>query len=365
MKGNIGYLTLEATREGRASYTHVYEIIRGLRLLGWQVELFKPTYDEDENARSLVTKLRAFMSVQFQIIRKSRHLQAIYVRCHPASLPVLVWGKLRGITTILEVNGSYDDLFLAYPWTLKFKVLFKGLVKCQFALADALIVVTPQLANWIRQETGPEKIFVISNGANTTLFNPDAELRYSLPRPYVIFHGALARWQGIDALLQAVKLPEWPDEVNLIIAGDGVEQPLVKAQADGNQKIVYLGRIPLKDIAGVVANSVAGLSPQNDKMGRSSRIGLSPIKVYETLACGVPVVVTDFPGQADLVRSWDCGLVIKPDDPVALAQAVTYLYRNPGRSKEMGQRGRRAIEEGHSWEQRAEETEKVIESVIK
>jgi glycosyltransferase involved in cell wall biosynthesis len=363
MKGKIAYLTLEATREGRASYAHVHEIIRGLESRGWQLELFEPSYDEDENARSLMTKILAFATAQIRLLTKTDNLQALYVRCHPASLPTLVWSKLRRIPTVLEVNGPYDDLFLAYPWTVTFGALFKRLVRSQFALADTLIVVTPQLADWIRNQVGQKPIFVVPNGANTILFNPEAQSQYLLPRPYVVFYGSLARWQGIDTLLQSVNMAEWPDEVNLVIAGDGVEQPLVKAEAERNRKVSYLGRIPFKDIPGVIANSLGGLVPKNGKGGRSDT-GLSPLKVYETLACGVPVVATDFPGQADLVRNYDCGLVIKPEDPIALAQAVAYLYRNPEKAKEMGQRGRRAIDKGHSWDRRAEETEKIIFSAI-
>jgi glycosyltransferase involved in cell wall biosynthesis len=364
MKGKIAYLTLEATREGRASYAHVHEIIGGLENRGWQVQLFEPHYAKDKKTHGLMTKMSAFVSTQVRLLMKTHNLQAIYVRCHPASLPIVAWSKLRRIPTILEINGPYDDLFLAYPWTVKFKTFFKGLVRRQFALADALIVVTTQLSDWVHQEVGNKSTFIIPNGANITMFNSGAQLRYSLQTPYVVFHGALARWQGIDILLQAVTSPEWPDKVNLIIAGDGVEQPLVKAEAKHNPKVFYLGEIPFKDIPGIIANSLAGLVPKNGKGGRSST-GLSPLKVYETLACGVPVIVTDFPGQADLVRGCDCGLIIKPEDPVDLARAVAYLYKNPEKRTEMGRRGRKAVEKEHSWERRAEETEKVIESVIK
>ena len=54
-----------------------------------------------------------------------------------------------------------------------------------------------------------------------------------------------------------------------------------------------------------------------------------PNAVGEALACGKPVIVTDYPGQADLVRSADCGIVIPPDDPEALAAAVAKLANSP------------------------------------
>ena len=92
--------------------------------------------------------------------------------------------------------------------------------------------------------------------------------------------------------------------------------------------VVYLGRVAYRDLPGIVARSLAGLCPMSNLGGRSET-GLSPLKLYETLACAVPVVVTDFPGQADLVRECNCGLVIRPESPKALADAVAYLYHHP------------------------------------
>lgn len=67
------------------------------------------------------------------------------------------------------------------------------------------------------------------------------------------------------------------------------------------------------------------LSSQNN-LGDRFSTGLSPLKMYETLACGVPIIVSDFPGQADLIRNGNCGLVIPPENEVSLAKAVSYLF---------------------------------------
>jgi glycosyltransferase involved in cell wall biosynthesis len=360
MKGKIAYLSLEAVREGGASYAHVHEIINGLQRRGWEVELFESNYT-NKKTPNLLVKLWVFLYKQIQFLNKSKYFDAIYIRSHPAAFLAMVWCKIRGIPVIQEVNGPYDDLFIAHPWTAIFKTFFKTLIKSQLKLADAVIVVTHQLLNWVKKEAGQKKIYVIPNGANIELFHPNAQLHYSLPTPYVIFFGSLTRWQGIDTLLQAIKCTKWPKEMTLVIVGDGVEQPKVISEARDNQMIIYLSRIPFNEMAGVVASSIAGLIP---KKGEWSTTGLSPLKMYETLACGVPVIVTDFPGQADLVRNHDCGLVIQPEDPVALAEAVDYLYHNPEERKKMGERGRQIIELEHSWDKRAEETERVITEVI-
>ena len=364
MKGKIAYLCLESTQEGHASYTHVHEIISGLKRRGWEVELFSPRYDNKGEPPSLLTKCCKFLSVQFRLWKKSHCMNVLYVRGHPVALPIVLWCRLYGIPIVLEVNSPYDDLFLAYPWTVYFKPLFKALMLAPMKTANALIVVTFELKGWVEKKVGHKPVYVIPNGANTELFHPDANSQYVLSRPYVIFFGALARWQGIDTVLKAVKSPEWPQEISLVIVGDGVERPMVEKASKSNKKVIYLGKIPYNEVPGVVANGLAGLIPKNNKGGRSET-GLSPLKLYETLACGVPAVVTDFPGQADLVRNKNCGIVIAPGDHVALAKAVAYLYHNPEMRKDMGRRGREVVELEHSWDRRAEETGKVIEEVIK
>jgi glycosyltransferase involved in cell wall biosynthesis len=84
----------------------------------------------------------------------------------------------------------------------------------------------------------------------------------------------------------------------------------------------------------------------------------------ETLACGVPVIVTDFPFMVDLVRRNHCGLVIPPGDARALAEAVRYLYEHPRERVEMGRRGREAVVREHSWDIRAQATERILMEVL-
>lgn len=359
----LKYLCLQATQEGQASYAHVHEIINGLEKRKCDVELFEPSYAKENISPSPIRRMLEFIYVQFKLWRKIERCDIIYIRSHFAAFPTSFIAKLKRIPVIQEVNGPYEDLFVAWPWTSHFKALFKWLIKIQYKWANAIIVVTPQLKEWIVKEIGDCSVFVIPNGANTELFNPNAISKYQLQKPYVVFFGALAPWQGIDTILKAVESHEWPEDVKLVIMGDGMERTKIEEAVKINNKIVYLGSVPYKDVPGVVANSIVGLSPQNNIGGRSNT-GLSPLKMYEMLSCGIPIIVTDFPGQADLVKNNKCGLVIPPDDPEELANAVKYLYENDKIRKEMGIRGRNVIVKEHSWDKRAEETMAVIKSVL-
>lgn len=360
-KGKVAYLTLQSTREGQAAHAHVHEIVAGLRRREWDVILFEPTYDDKRP--SVLKRLIAFVSVQLRMIRSLRGVDIAYVRWHFACLPAVLALKALRIPVVLEVNGPYEDLFVAWPQARRVAWLVQWMLQIQLRLAAAVVVVTEGLEKWIREEGGNAPIHVIPNGANVRLFHPGAQARIQIDQPYVVFFGALAKWQGIPTMLEAVRLADWPDSVCLVILGDGEERESVELAVQENRQVRYLGEVPYAEVPDFVAGSIAGLCPKGG-VKRHASTGLCPLKVMETLSCGAPVIVTDLPGQADLVRSCQCGLVVPVGDAKALAQAVVYLYENPDVRREMGQRGRELIVEKHSWDHRAEATAAVLKRVI-
>lgn len=359
MKKKLKYLCLQATQQGQASYAHVLEIINGLRKRDWNVKLFEPTYAKKNITPGILVRLFEFFIVQIKLWSKVHKKDIIYIRSHFAAFPTALLAKLLNIPIIQELNGPYEDLFISWPVTRNLASIFKLIIRIQLKWANMIITVTPQLKEWVLKEVGNKLVFVIPNGANINLFNPEAISKYRISPPYVVFFGALAAWQGIDTLLAAVNLSEWPEDLKLVIMGDGVERAKVEKAEKENPKIVYLGRIPYKNVPGVIANSIAGLSPKNNKSGRSNT-GLSPLKVYETLACGVPAIVTDFAGQADLIKKYNCGAVISPENPKELADTIKYLYNNPKVRREMGKSGYEIIKKEHSWDKRAADTDKIL-----
>jgi glycosyltransferase involved in cell wall biosynthesis len=119
-----------------------------------------------------------------------------------------------------------------------------------------------------------------------------------------------------------------------------------------------MGSIPYRDIPAIVAGSLAALVPMSS-LPRSG-YGLSPLKLFEAMSCGVPVVASDLPGLADIVRAHDCGLIFPAGDPDALGRSVAELAAHGHRAREMGRRGREAAEGYYSWDARAGETEQVL-----
>lgn len=356
--GRVAYLCLQATREGQASYAHVHEIIRGLRRRGWVVDLYEPSYSASTARVSAFKKLVEILTVQARLWRHRRRYDAIYVRNHPGTVLTVLAARLASVPLIQELNGPYDDLFVAVPWARRLRWVILPLLRAGLKLGKYFVVGTDRLGDWLQQEVGPRKTYLIPNGANTDLFNPRAA-KPGVARPrYAVFVGALAPWQGIDTILESLNQPKWPTDLHLVIAGDGVERQRVSAASLLDKRIEYLGRVPYREVPQLIAGALVALSPKNYDAGEKA--GLSPLKLYEALACGVPVIVTDLPGQSELVRQHDCGRIIPQRDPASLARAVAWFWEHQEEARKMGERASAAIQNQHSWDHRAGETEKAL-----
>ena len=359
----IDYLCLQPTRQGQASYAHVNEIVNGLRRRGWAVRLIETAQPRPGRLDGL-RRLGAAAALQLGYLVRCRFRPApvVYIRFHFLSLPTALVARWAGSTVIQEVNSGANDAYDMWPGLRRFHRLITWATRAQFRWADATIAVTEDIAAYVDGLTGrPGACHVVGNGADVDLFSPS---RRGAPpaRPYAVFVGALASWQGIETALAAATDPAWPAGVDLVIVGDGRERDRVLSAADRHEHIRWLGTLPYRDVGPVVAGSLAALVPTTDLDG--ARVTPSPVKLYEALASGVPVVASDIAGVGAIVLKHDCGLAFPAGDAAELARRVAELARDPERAAAMGARGRAAAVERYSWDVRAAQTEAVIEETL-
>lgn len=362
----LAYLSLEAPREGQAAFTHVREITEGLRRQGWTVDLIAPSHSWAARRPGALVRLLYHLPLQIGLLLRIRRYHVIYVRAHPFAFPTALFASLLSRPIVHEVNGTYDDIHVAYPRLRPLRALFGGMQRWQYRHADKLVAVTEGLGQWLQDEFGAaaEDVAIISNGANTDVFHPDAATDLQLPENYAVFAGGLTAWHGIPTILAAKAEAAWPADLSLVIVGDGPERPRVTVTAASDPSIVYLGHQRYLEVPGIIAAARIGLVPIGDPGGRSSAGGVAPIKLFEKLACGVPVIATNLPPQRDIVRENDCGLVIEVDDSAALARAVAKLASSPEEAAAMGRRGAAFIRQGHSWAHRTAATSALLEKLL-
>lgn len=358
----LAYLCLETPRPGQAAYTHVHEIVAGLRSGGWHVELITTEAGGASAGRSFTRRALDFVCAQARLLRRVADFDAVYMRAHPAAVVASLAARLRGVPVFQEVNGKPTDLAVTYPRLRPVVPLLAWAYRVQLARAAHVFAVTEGLADWVCAHARHERVSVVPNGANTNVFRPGAGASPIAGR-YVIFVGGLVGWHGIDTMLAAARDPAWPGGVRLVVVGDGVERGKLEALKDGD-RVLWLGRRPYEDLPPLVGGAIAALCVIEDPQGRSAT-GVAPIKMFEAMACATPVIVSELPFQADLVRRTGAGIVVPMADAGALAAAVAELASAPEAAvRAMGQRGRAFVEQHAAWQVRADETSEVMLRVM-
>lgn len=356
----VAYLSLQAVVDGQDSWAAVTEIISGFEALGWVVDRYFATYGEDSPPP--LARLAEMRRVQRQLAARIADYDVLYVRAHPMALYAANAARRADVPVIQECNGPYEDLFIAWPSTRVARPLFEHLQRHQYRNAAAIISVAEGLTRWLVADTGNPNVFTNGNGANTRIFSPDASRREGLPERFAVFFGQFPPWQGIGTLLDAVRDPSWPADVSLVFVGDGAMRPEVRrAVTEMPDRVVYLGKLPYAEVAGVAAHAALSLVPM---LAPEREEKFSPLKLYESMACGVPVVASDTIGISEIVREHDCGILVPAGDAPAIAAAVRDLVADPARSGAMGRRGRDAAVSRYSWEARARERAAIIERAL-
>lgn len=347
----ILYISAEPLRPHQASNTHVNEVARYLRSAAHDVVVHASRAWGSYESTPLVQRFRSYLSFWFGASRLLRNVDVVYARAHPANLPVACLARLKKIPIVHEINGSYRDLGITYWWLRPILNVIGAIMRVQFRAAAALIAVTEGLADWVQREAPGIPVQTIPNGVNCDIFLPECAPVRPVTCDYALYFGTMARWHGIEGLIAAATSPAWPASLDLVLVGDGQLGALARAASDRYSNIHYLPPVAQAVLAGYIAGASLGLATISSPVGRG-QLGLSPLKLYEMLACGLPVIVTDFPGQADLVRSLDAGIVVPPNDPLAIAAAAAMLHSNPPtRTKRMQVAS--TILAAHTWEIRS------------
>lgn len=362
MRRQLDYICMQPTRQGQASYAHVNEIVAGLRRHGWSVRLVEPTHPRAGRADGLRRGyVAASTQLSYWLTCRFRPARFVYIRSHFLTLPTAILARMAGSIVVQEVNGASSDMYDAWPQMRRLSALLSLVSRLQMRMADAVVVVTPGLEAHVREHSGRHAGYhVIGNGADVERFHPNAAAPAAIAdgKPYVVFVGALASWQGIGTVLAATKSPAWPSGVDVVIAGDGKERGLVEAAAREDARIRWLGTIPYSQTPALLAGSMAALVPKSDSS--AAAFGLSPLKLFEAMASGIPVVVSDLPGLGDVVREHACGLTFPAGDAEALGRCVAEIATDVTQSAAMGSRGRSAAVTLYSWDARALQTEALL-----
>ncbi|NJN68871.1 MAG: glycosyltransferase family 4 protein [Nitrospira sp.] len=238
--------------------------------------------------------------------------------------------------------------------------------------ANVIVSVCPELFHSLKsiEPIDSGKCTVIKNGVDPVHFSPQPhhmarrELSLVDQGPYIGFVGGFFPWHGLDTLVDAIAIVvKSHPTVQCLLVGEGQTQLALKAQVERlrlSRHIHFVGRTDFDNVPKWIAacDVCVVLHRQTRSYPGDS------MKLWEYLACGRPVVATAGPGYGDVVVDFRCGLSVQADDHDDLAHQIITLLDNPELRAKMGQRGRSAVVQTHTWSTRAVQLEQVCQQAI-
>lgn len=217
----------------------------------------------------------------------------------------------------------------------------RALERFAYRHADAIAVPTPGLERTLLERGyAPERLLVAPHGVDPARFPLDPGARPIAGR--IVYCGTIGMGHAVGTLIAAARiLHEQGEHFELLLVGDGAERPLLEEQARGLRGVVFAGRRPRGELPALLASAEIAVATQRDAPLLADALST---KVLEYMAAARPVVVAASGWTAEVVDRAGAGLVCPPEQPAALAAAITRLRADPAGARTMGLAGRRYVE---------------------
>jgi alpha-maltose-1-phosphate synthase len=347
---------------------HVRAVAEGLASLGHDVTALTagaPSQDAlPDSAVRWITLPPPFGSTHLRLLR-ARQIARIVQRLRPDVVmeryhnfggEALIAARTVNAIGVLEVNAPVID----HPGSRK-ALLDRALIvepmrrwrERLIRLAD--VIVSPS-ADILPPDTARDRIYVLEWGADTDRFRPDVPAAAPYQRPPVdllaIFAGAFRSWHGAVHLVRAVRDLHRGATISIgaVLIGDGPELAAARAEAAGMSAIVFTGALPHAQMPSALAAADIGVAPFDPSRHAALSLGFywSPLKIFEYMAAGLPVVAPAIGRIPCLVQHGVEGILYDPEEPDSLARSLTAL-RDADLRRRLGAAARMRAVRDYSW----------------
>ena len=345
---------------------------------GYEVDVFalrgpgEPPEDEAERLRIVrlpvsrwftgfaghIAEYLAFTAVatpRLAAAHRSRPYDLVQVATVPdflafAALPL----KWMGVPILLDLHEDMPEFFrdrFASPLLRPLYPLVTAVTRASAAVSDELLTVHEPLRELsIERGVDPERIAVVMNGADETIFDPARHERRRFMADgtlRIIHHSNLQRIYGLDRAVEAIAMLRDELQLQLDVYGDGPWRSRIEAAvADhGVGDLVTLhGRVPLDELPRIISQHDLGIVPSLDEPYLAYSLST---KLLEYVAMGIPVIASDL--ATNRAHFTDAALSFVPGgDPVALADAIRDVVGDPAAAEARATEAQRQAA-GYAW----------------
>lgn len=281
------------------------------------------------------------------VYKKALKLDADIYHLHdPELMPIGLKLKKQGKSVIFDAHEDLPKQILGKPYLNKAaKIILSKASEMYERYAcrrfDAIVTATP----YIREKflrINPKTVDINNFPILGELSN---DTPWDVKKNEVCYIGGIAKIRGI---LEIVEAMSHTHNVHLALAGsfESSQTHLQASRTPGWNKVNELGFLGRAEIADLLSRSKAGLVTLHPTQNYMDAL---PVKMFEYMAAGIPVIASNFPLWRAIVETAECGVLVDPLDPDDIAKAIEYLITHPYEAERMGQNGKHAVINTYNW----------------
>jgi glycosyltransferase involved in cell wall biosynthesis len=282
----------------------------------------------------------------------------------PELIPLGLFLKLLGYKVIYDVHEDVPSQVLS-------KHYLPGIIRKPLARITALIecigakafkAVVPTTLG-IAGRFPEKKTVTVHNYPIITELSQSSPVQY-IDRPKSFAYvGLIAQSRGTEEVVEAFGLLHKTHNARFDLAGTFVPDSLLDTmqKLSGWESVNYHGEISRDEVAKLLGSVRAGIVTHHPI---PNEIVALPIKLFEYMSVGLPVIASNFPNMRRIVEDAECGLLVDPLNPEKIAEAMGWILDHPDEAKIMGQNGRQAIERKYNWDAEAHKIISLYEKIL-
>ncbi len=294
-----------------------------------------------------------------------------YVQYLTFSVCAVLYGLLRGTDVLYSRNWMFFLLWLPWRWLKRrplvleeHKFPYRGGWGARLHLAisrrmDRLVVITHRLKElYVSVGVSAERVLVAPDGVDLARFEPPIDrtearrhLRLPVEGRVVCYTGHLFEWKGVYVLVDAALY--LPDVLFVVVGGMTEDRERLRAYIAGQsvENVRLIAHVPPTKVPAFLFAADVLVLP-NSAREAISREYISPLKMFEYMASGTPIVATDLPSTQEILRDGENAVLVKPDSPGALAKGIRRVLEMPGWGQQLAARAYQDVT-ALTWERRA------------